>query len=783
MDPIEFLRTVVTTPKGWFCLALRNNGKWNHVYFQWPNDVEQIVKAAADHTDTHDVYFSSYLSSKQSARKQDILPTNTIQADLDEASLQDIPITPSVLVETSPGRHQGYWLLSGEPSSTHDHEQLSRSLTYNIPRCDRSGWALGRKVRFPGTLNHKYKTPFNVHVIIATGRQYDPKSLPPAVPPTDDDVTDEWMPAGIKEGPRALLEILRPNIPPRVYSQYDTASRDRSGYIWGLMLHSFRAGMNRDQVYVLVKGTINNKFNDLRVPTVANAALVADIQRAYLRSKRPVPPRAKITDARKLPGPAHEKRAYMAALVLSHLQSTGNLIRTDTNEHFIVLRDTGQPIPVLRRSDALNALFDVEFGLNAAESEHTYIVNHLISHITNLPVVTHLTTLSYYSGGDSIFIHTGGKDVLHITPSGVQCVTNGNTPILFQWGVCQVFDPTVSPRPWIDELIGDSVDTVSNMSPEEARAVLAAWFVFMLLRSGVMSRPILSFIGQPGAGKSTLLKRISTIIYGPNKSILTITNPEDFDHQMSTFPLLIIDNVDSFYNWLPDRLALSAAPSEILKRKLYTDADTITLKRQALIALSAHDPKFNREDVNDRMILLIFERRPYFATDTGILQGLAQKRSAVWASIINDLHTLVKTPKPTLIETPQFRIEDFAYLGLWIARALGFEPAFRSGMEAVQRGQASLTLESEHLLIDAMQAFVSSNNTGEGFQTASYWWSILEDLSTNPLQFTKQYRNPLRLARKMWTAQNTLKQVFQVDWKYDPTTGTRLWRFGKHAGA
>jgi hypothetical protein len=96
-----------------------------------------------------------------------VLPSRTIQCDLDEA-IVPVVNAPNILVETSPGRHQGFWIMR-DPMEPEILEPLSKRLTYSVPDADRSGWSLGHKMRLPGTFNYKYPSgPKIVKVITST---------------------------------------------------------------------------------------------------------------------------------------------------------------------------------------------------------------------------------------------------------------------------------------------------------------------------------------------------------------------------------------------------------------------------------------------------------------------------------------------------------------------------------------------------------------------------------------------------------------------------------------
>lgn len=240
MDTRQFLQAVITTEEGYFCLAFGGNGHgWIEEFFSWPYDLDKIVYRAQEVAEKTNVYFSTYLFEERRSLKQYVLPSKTIQADLDEAIVNDIVLHPSVLVRTSEGRHQGYWVLKdNNPLDPEIHEILSKKLTYSITLCDHSGWPLGRKVRLPGTKNYKYlEGPQDVVVIKSEMRKYSVSDLEllPEVTIVEttlhgedfiDDIPDITK---IDIGPQELLESIKDAIPPKVYVAYNVVEKDKIG--------------------------------------------------------------------------------------------------------------------------------------------------------------------------------------------------------------------------------------------------------------------------------------------------------------------------------------------------------------------------------------------------------------------------------------------------------------------------------------------------------------------------------------------------------------------------
>lgn len=786
MDTASFLKTVVTSKEGFFNLALREpeSEDWIQVWYSWPQDINKIVEHALSVAHNTNVYFSAHLFEVKQATKNNVLPSRTIQADLDNAIIPTVN-APSILVETSPNRHQGFWILK-DPHDPVELEDISKQLTYSIVDSDHSGWSLGHKMRVPGTFNHKYSgSPRAVTVISAVINQYSNLKLGPRARKLLEQLKEEdeeWKPATLDVGPRELWVSIKPSLPRKVQSQYDVRQQDRSSALFSLECALFRSGLNRDQVFIIAEASANNKFKDNRYHgSIDLAKDVIRAERAVTTGTDEVEDiRTKVMEARKLPGPTNEKRQYIASLVREHLSQHGSFVATSDGQEWYVREDTGRPITLTRSNDYLNSLLEIKYGLNATEPEQRYVLNSLISTTKERGRSGETAALSHYDKSQNLLLlHTGRKDVLHINPTGISSIVNGNLNIVFPWKNNEdPFDPDTDNPLSIDTLFSGCFDNLNEMLPAEALALMKAWFYFIFFRDDAIGRPILALLGQPGSGKTSLFHRIYRLLYGTTKTVNSPTTADNFDHAVSIDPLVALDQVDGYINWLPDKLALSAAKSDLIKRKLYTDSDSITLKRQALVGITAHNPKFGREDVIDRMLMINFHRLAKFLPET-FLEQITNNRDRLWGGIVKDIQKILAMEQPSNDELPHFRVNDFSRIGLWIARALDFEQDFVSGLSRNIHEQTSFNLEEEDILIDTIKLWISrSKHDSTKFWSVGELWTQWSAISRDPQNFVKQYKNAVILGKKLWSLQDTLESVIEAEAGFGPT-GTRVWRFAK----
>lgn len=797
MDTIDFLAATITSPQGWLNIAAseQDGSGWRQYWRAWPDDKESAVELIQALKDSNlNVYYSAHLFSTKSTEKKYVIDTRTIFCDLDSATLSTIAVQPSMIVKSSDDKHQAYWFLR-EIIPIDELEEISRRVTYGIVRSDHTGWWRGHMMRVPNTLNHKYSPAERVRVISKNSRVYNAGEFNSFAPIEESvkaryEIDDEWIEDAlrVKAGHKSVSDLWD-TYKARVAQGTDvhmyTEAADRSNALFRLNCELFRAGASVQEVYVLAYHSKNNKFANLRYN--AERELAKDVLRAKIEVERgPQGIRTHINIARHQGGTLAERRQLVADLVRNQMLSHGSFIHVRGGSLWYVLAADGRPVPISRSSIHLNVILDTMFGLVSTEPEHNYVVAHLINYTANLPPNGEMGALSYYvHETNTMLLHTGTKTLVRITEETIDTVTNGWHGIIFPWSNDGEFSPDIGTKTqgtWSDYLFDGALDNLATdgLTTAQATALLRAWFMSILLRNCIVSRPILAIFGQPGSGKSTLFRRIYALLYGPHKAVSGITNAEDFDFQLASDPLVVIDNVDTWERWLPDRIARAAALSEIKRRKLYTDTDTITVRSQAMLGITAHNPKFGREDVTDRLILITLERLRSFKSESEIIARITNMRDDLWGLIAHDIQRILREPNPTCI--PQFRVEDFARLGQRIANALGFTNDFYSAIESMVSQQKGFVLEEDSMLVDLISKYVKNpRNKSDEFKTPAKLWGQWDVLSGGDRNFQKQYGNSIKLGKKIWVMVDALKQRFVVEWKFDSATRVRMWKFTEKA--
>lgn len=167
MDALQFLKKVWGEQAkdqggGFAFLSLRRGpDSWQDLAFKYGRDEIELPDATLG-----DVYFCPNLFSRPRRRKDLVLPSCWLYADLDEVAPptqrgggydddeNSLVLVPTIAWESSPGRFQALWHIDKYlPSES--HSRVNQKLTYSLG-ADKGGWDITQVLRVPGTINHKY---------------------------------------------------------------------------------------------------------------------------------------------------------------------------------------------------------------------------------------------------------------------------------------------------------------------------------------------------------------------------------------------------------------------------------------------------------------------------------------------------------------------------------------------------------------------------------------------------------------------------------------------------
>lgn len=282
-----------THKTGYVCIALLEPGKreLHEHFFEWPARADKMKAFIVDSTEGYNVYFCPQLLSSRRRKKETVTACPAAWADLDDCQPHELLVPPTVLIETSLGRHQALWVFESEvtPEAA---EEVSRRIAYYHAEsgADKSGWDLTQLLRVPGTRNLKNpdtqlfvdlkkinRTAYRLEDFNAYPEsQLTPKAHIP-IPKENELPTQE---------PLDLLQARRDKMHPGIFDLYSREpelgefKEGWSGALWKLIMYMFEAGFERNEVFYVCKTAACNKYiRDGRPPE----ELWNDVCRGYFK--------------------------------------------------------------------------------------------------------------------------------------------------------------------------------------------------------------------------------------------------------------------------------------------------------------------------------------------------------------------------------------------------------------------------------------------------------------------------------------------------------------------
>lgn len=247
--------------------------------------------------------------------------------------------------------------------------------------------------------------------------------------------------------------------------------------------------------------------------------------------------------------------------------------------------------------------------------------------------------------------------------------------------------------------------------------------------------PFLVISGEQGSGKSLMASRIKELL-DPSAAPL-LTQPHDEAELFivaRAHGLPVFDNLSRIGGAMSDAFCRLATGSAFLKRKLYTDADTIAVQAKRGAVLSAiPDDLMRRSDLRDRSIWLATSpidpnrRRPRNELD-GDWQAARPEILAAWLDTLSK--GLRRLPGVILQNHRLPRLSDAAQFSEALAQGLGWRPGLLLEAEKALREESmagALDLDPVAL---ALNSLLSDPKTSRGTSGLAEWSGTPTDLKT-----------------------------------------------------
>lgn len=236
-------------------------------WFEWPRQKEFLTKYI-NLRKNEDVWFSVNLYKERERVAENATYGQAVYMDADTCHPDNFRVPPSIIVESSPGKWQCFWLLDeATPVQEIQHVAHQISIAHEKQGCDKSGWIPTKMLRVPTTSNLKYDIPARVKITGGNEEVYTLDTIAAAY--SDIPVTQEVIERSLAIPaylPKAISVIEKiPTDIDHLYYDPVPPKGSWSERMWAFMLGCFQSGFTREEVFVVALRAKCNKYDPSNV--------------------------------------------------------------------------------------------------------------------------------------------------------------------------------------------------------------------------------------------------------------------------------------------------------------------------------------------------------------------------------------------------------------------------------------------------------------------------------------------------------------------------------------
>jgi hypothetical protein len=457
--------------------------------------------------------------------------------------------------------------------------------------------------------------------------------------------------------------------------------------------------------------------------------------------------------------PEYDCRTSLLAILLADLATKGRFL-VEEDRLFYMAPKQPFPIPLEKGNRACELLLS-EYAITPGEQMYDLVLKELQLAIQSIAEEVRLKHFSSYDETQNILCLSRGDQVIRITSSAISFVKNGSDGVVFsEPGVTlsrpfELSDDSDAAIQCYQRTILESVNFTDDglgMTKADQKRLYEAYLLSIYFPELMPTKPILTLVGEKGSGKSSSLRRLGRLVLGPDFDVRMLPdNPEEFDVAVTNDSFTVFDNVDTHIRWLEDKLAGCATGTTIVRRKLYTTNQQEVFAVKARIALTARAPRFRRDDVCERLVVLRVNRFSKFIPEHNMDLEFEHNYSLAFSGLLYVLQSALQALEDTKgypFES-EVRLADFASFTMRIGQGRAEEKETTAAISSLINEQQAFSFE-ENVLFGFLREWVEETGGTTEPATSGVLFAALREYSRRQQQdFNKIASSSVSLGKQL----------------------------------
>jgi hypothetical protein len=460
-------------------------------------------------------------------------------------------------------------------------------------------------------------------------------------------------------------------------------------------------------------------------------------------------------------------KRQISDLIIEDMREHGMFYRTPTDQYYWFSKDLKRLCEV--GDKFFEQLVNDRYGLNKSEAEYEYLIADLETEAGRRGEKSEIYRFAHYDTDNHVlYIDRNDFQMYRLNGTNIDLIPNSTDGVLFITDLQnEPFDiENIRGEGYLRPLIIDPTNFVQgeyvHLTADEQKYLFQIWIYTLFFEELQPTKPIQVFIGPQGSGKTTRQRICGQLLFGRHFDVQGVNEEDDFIATITHNYFAVFDNVDTYKDWLNDRLAQTATGQRIEKRELYTTNRLVRYYPRCFLSLNSREPKFKRPDVVDRLLLFRVQRLEQFSSEARLLGEIHKYRNEIWSEMLIDLNQIIaalKADDETFLS--QHRMADWAELGWRIAKTQSAGDYFVELLEKMDKEQSIFVLEEDpiYLSLDIWLGIPKNNGREVTASTLYNEFQIIAE--QEKMSFT--FKNAKSFGIHLQNILSDLKEFFDVE--------------------